>query len=52
MQEILKACEEERSRLGKPSRVAPPPEYNLRFIECHKLIQEQKQIAEDEDDDE
>lgn len=53
MAEIVKGCEEERERLGKPSTVKPPAEYNLRFIECHEVVQQQQQqLIEDEDDDE
>jgi hypothetical protein len=48
--EIVEACEKERERLGKPSTVRPPAEYNLRFIECRKVLDEQ--LVSDEDDDE
>jgi hypothetical protein len=51
MQEIIDGCELERSRLEKPSKVVPPPEYNLRFIECHKVIQEQQRKAYEDDDE-
>ena len=48
--EIVRGCVEERERLGKPSTVRPPAEYNLRFIECRKVLDEQ--LLSDEDDDE
>lgn len=48
--EIVQGCENERNRLGKPSSVKPPAEYNLRFIECRKVLDEQ--LLSDEDDDE
>jgi hypothetical protein len=49
MDEIVKACEAERERLGKPSKVLPTPEHNLRFIEAHKVI-EQQQASEEDDE--
>lgn len=48
--DIVQGCVEERERLGKPSTVRPPAEYNLRFIECRKVLDEQ--LLSDEDDDE
>ena len=49
--EIVKGCEEERNRLDKPSPVKPPAEYNLRFIECRKVLNEQAKQEEDGDDE-